>query len=700
MIRQTDGGDARAALKIGGVQIHRAVLIGELALSFGLEGVFVSNSRIRTDGGSGGIFKHRSHLRPVRVQRVEVVLDPGVGTIVLAFPTVVEVVEERAVLELVGHRELTVHAQVSAPVVAGAIEIFVHSTQRHGIFAAQPAAFQVAGDMQPVHRRRVVAVDAEAHVVVLAVACGHAKGRTDVGRLRVIGAVTHFHEAADLGPLHVEGIAQQAGDHRRIGRTRHVQVVFADLGRRKGTGLTHALARFDRGVDQKLVGRKQRRGGSQARLHQGVGLFVDPLGGTRLARIGAGIVRIRTGVIRVRTRIVRIGARLVGIRARLIRIRVRLVRIRILLGRKLCHQRLRISIHQQIVFVFAELIGLDAGLRLQPFQRQIRFESVRQFPVRLQKVVERIQGNAGVTVNQRDVEPLVEVEPRAGQRDFAVGMQQNGIRSGRGYDGLVREAVDHVRRHQEIEGRVRGHGQFGQSRLLGHTPIRIFVRTGAHGHFQRAVADNSGGTPKLHLALAVGIHDDAAAVAGGINGGFTLEGNQAPLDVDAGAAPGEQRLFAVGLQGIRLQPGLITQMNGGLVNRRIGTRELDDGVLELHVCGLTIRKDAPRVARRPQGHVDVALEIDCFCRVETKHSGYVADVDGGVAANDEVVAVPLQIQADRAVACLHRDGQGAVDLCGGPPLGLTDIHNAPEVHQELVSGQGHRQRFGRQLVSV
>lgn len=106
--------------------------------------------------------------------------------------------------------------------------------------------------------------------------------------------------------------------------------------------------------------------------------------------------------------------------------------IRILLGRKLCHQRLRISIHQQIVFVFAELIGLDAGLRLQPFQRQIRFESVRQFPVRLQKVVERIQGNAGVTVNQRDVEPLVEVEPRAANAILLSECSKTGIRSGRG----------------------------------------------------------------------------------------------------------------------------------------------------------------------------------------------------------------------------------------------------------------------------
>ena len=117
----------------------------------------------------------------------------------------------------------------------------------------------------------------------------------------------------------------------------------------------------------------------------------------------------------------------------------------------------------------------------------------------------------------------------------------------------------------------------------------------------------------MHLARAVGIHDDVAAV--GINGGFSPEGNQAPLDVDAGAALGEQRLFAVGLQGFRHQLGLITQMNGGLVNRRIGTRELDDGVLELHVCGLTIRIYAPRVARRPQGHVDVASEIDIFCRL-------------------------------------------------------------------------------------
>ena len=209
--------------------------------------------------------------------------------------------------------------------------------------------------MQPVHWRRVVAVDTEAHIVVFAVTRGHTKERTDVRGLRVIGAVTHFHEAADLGALHVEGVAQETRDHRRIGRTRHVQVVLADLGRRKGSGLPHALAGFDRGVDQKLVGRKQRGGGSQARLHQGVGLFVDPLGSTRLSRIGARLVRIR---------------------ARFIRIRVRLVRIRILLGRELCHQRVWI-LHQQIVLVFAELIGLDAGLRLQPFQSQIRLELIR-----------------------------------------------------------------------------------------------------------------------------------------------------------------------------------------------------------------------------------------------------------------------------------------------------------------------------------
>ena len=92
----------------------------------------------------------------------------------------------------------------------------------------------------------------------------------------------------------------------------------------------------------------------------------------------AWFVRVGTGFIRVRTR--------------LIGIRVRLVRIRICLGRKLCHQRVFI-LHQQIVCVFAELIGFNTGLRLQPFERQIGFELI-QFGSCLQKIVDGIQGNA------------------------------------------------------------------------------------------------------------------------------------------------------------------------------------------------------------------------------------------------------------------------------------------------------------------
>ena len=115
--------------------------------------------------------------------------------------------------------------------------------------------------MQPVHWRRIVAVDTEAHVIVFAVTRGHAKERTDVRGLRVIGAVPHFHEAADLRILHIEGVPQQAGNHRRICGTRHIKVVFADFGRRKGAGLAHALAGFNGGINQELIGRKQRRRG-------------------------------------------------------------------------------------------------------------------------------------------------------------------------------------------------------------------------------------------------------------------------------------------------------------------------------------------------------------------------------------------------------------------------------------------------------
>ena len=158
----------------------------------------------------------------MQVQSIEVVFNPALGAIVLAFPTVIEVVDEGAVLELVGHGELTVHTQMCTPVVAGAVKVFVHTAQIHGKFTAQPAALHVSGDMQPVHWRRVVAIDAEAHVVVLAVACGHTKERTDLRGLRVIGAVPHFHEAADLRILHIEGIPQQAGNHRRICGTRHI----------------------------------------------------------------------------------------------------------------------------------------------------------------------------------------------------------------------------------------------------------------------------------------------------------------------------------------------------------------------------------------------------------------------------------------------------------------------------------------------
>ena len=145
---------------------------------------------------------------------------------------------------------------------------------------------------------------------------------------------------------------------------------------------------------------------------------------------------------------------------------------------------------------------------------------------------------------------------------------------------------------------------------MGNTPIRIFGRsTGAHVHLQRAVADNPGGTPKLHLARAVCIHDDVAAVAVGIDG------------ANAGAAISHQRLFGVGLQGFCLQLCFILQINSGLVNRLIVPGELNDGLFERHVRGwirslsrlVSICMYAPRVARCTQGHVDVALKVDISC---------------------------------------------------------------------------------------
>ena len=102
--------------------------------------------------------------------------------------------------------------------------------------------------MQPVNQRRIVAVDTETHIVVLAVALG-LTDRSGRGGAGVVGTVAHFHKDSDFGILHVEGVAQEARNYRGVRVPGNVEVVLTHTSRRKGTGLTHTLTGLHRGVN-------------------------------------------------------------------------------------------------------------------------------------------------------------------------------------------------------------------------------------------------------------------------------------------------------------------------------------------------------------------------------------------------------------------------------------------------------------------
>ena len=60
LIRPAERHDARAAFKVSTVQSQITKLIGGSALGIRLEGVFVGQRRIGTQGGRVGLFKYRS----------------------------------------------------------------------------------------------------------------------------------------------------------------------------------------------------------------------------------------------------------------------------------------------------------------------------------------------------------------------------------------------------------------------------------------------------------------------------------------------------------------------------------------------------------------------------------------------------------------------------------------------------------------
>ena len=162
---------------------------------------------------------------------------------------------------------------MSAPIIACAVKIYGNAGNRRGELIAKPTALHVAGDMQPVNRRCIVAVDTETHIVVLAVALG-LTDRNGHSCFGVIGSVSHFDKCADFRTLQIDGIPQQSRNHIGFKVAADIQVIPSDSCCSKRPRLTYALPGFHRCINQEFVSRKHRGGRSNARLHQRVRLII------------------------------------------------------------------------------------------------------------------------------------------------------------------------------------------------------------------------------------------------------------------------------------------------------------------------------------------------------------------------------------------------------------------------------------------